>query len=340
PAIALDAPAACPRYCGRILRNLNARAATPAWIVRRLERSGIRSISAIVDVTNYVMLELGQPLHAFDHARLQGTIHVRQARPGEQIKLLNEQHISLTPETLVIADEAHGGRALALAGIMGGTDSSVTEDTRTILLESAFFTPAAIAGKARELGFSSDSSYRFERGVDYALPRAAIERATRLILDICGGEAGEIVEALAENHLPQRPPVRLRSARARKVLGIFLDTAHIETLLHGLGFPLQREGDDFIVTPPSHRYDIEIEEDLIEEIARLHGYDHIPSPAPRGLLEMRPQPERQRPVMALRHRVAERDFFEVVNYSFVDTAWEADFCANTAPIVLANPPAR
>lgn len=333
-AIHLDAPAACPRYCGRIIRNVNARATTPAWIVRRLERSGIRSISAIVDVTNYVMLELGQPLHAFDDARVHGDIHVRYARPGEQLKLLNEQTIQPTAEMLVIADEQH---ALALAGIMGGADSSVQDDTRSVFLESAFFTPTAIAGKARELGFSSDSSYRFERGVDFALPRTAIERATRLILDICGGEAGAIVEAQAEQHLPQRHPVRLRSARARKVLGIPLDTTQIETLLQGLGFPLQREADDFIVTPPSYRYDIEIEEDLIEELARLHGYDNIPSPAPRGLLEMRAQPEKQRPVMTLRHQIAERGYFEVVNYSFVDALWEADFCANHAPIALANP---
>ncbi|SMB24278.1 phenylalanine tRNA synthetase, beta subunit [Sterolibacterium denitrificans] len=338
--IVLDAPQACPRYCGRIIKGVDARAATPAWMVRALERSGIRSISASVDVTNYVMLELGQPLHAFDNARLNGAIHVRLPRPGEQLKLLNEQTVTPAADSPLIADEANGGRALALAGIMGGADSGVTDATTEIFLESAFFTPAAIAGKARELGFSSDSSYRFERGVDFDLPRRAIERATRLILDLCGGEPGPLVEALAGEHLPQRAAVRLRGARARKVLGIPLDDAQIEALLQRLGFPLRRAADDagsFIVTPPSYRYDIEIEADLIEEIARLHGYDNIPAPAPRGRIEMRPLPETRRLPMHIRHQIAERDYFEVVNYSFIDATWEADFCANTNPIALANP---
>ncbi len=337
--VLLDAPKACPRYCGRVIRGVNACAATPAWMVRALERSGIRSISVLVDVTNYVMLELGQPLHAFDNALLQGAIHVRHAHPGEQLKLLNDQIVKPSVDTLVIADEAGGGRPLALAGIMGGAESGVTDATTEVFLESAFFAPAAVAGKARELGFSSDSSYRFERGVDFELPRQAIERATRLILDLCGGEPGPVVEELAASDLPQRTPVRLRSARARKVLGIPLEVNQIETLLQGLGFPLRREDDDFIVTPPAYRYDIEIEEDLIEEIARLHGYDNIPAPAPKGLLEMRPLPEQRRQPMRLRHLIAARDYLEVVNFSFVDAAWEADFCASNdnAPIVLANP---
>lgn len=344
--IVLDAPQACPRYCGRIISGVDAAAATPAWMTQALERSGIRSISASVDVTNYVMLELGQPLHAFDNALLHGAIHVRLPQPGEQLKLLNEQTVTPAADSPLIADETNGGRALALAGIMGGADSGVTDATAEIFLESAFFAPAAIAGKARELGFSSDASYRFERGVDFELPRRAIERATRLILDICGGEPGPVVEALASEHLPQRAPVRLRSARARKVLGIPLDDAQIEALLQRLGFPLQRaeddgDGDDdagsFIVTPPAYRYDIEIEADLIEEIARLYGYDNIPAPAPRGRLEMRPLPETRRLPMQLRHQIAERDYYEVVNYSFIDAAWEADFCANARPIALANP---
>ncbi|MCX7172893.1 MAG: phenylalanine--tRNA ligase subunit beta [Proteobacteria bacterium] len=335
--ILLDAPKVCPRYCGRIVSGVNARAASPDWMKQRLERRGIRAISALVDVTNYVMLELGQPLHAFDNAKLEGSIHVRYPLAGEQLLLLNEQTITPAADAALIADEHQGARALALAGIMGGEDSGISDATTDLFLESAFFSPAAIAGKARALGFSSDASYRYERGVDFRLQRAAIERATQLILDICGGSPGRVVEAVSPAHLPQRPPVKLRSARAAKVLGIQLSVAQIEKLLQGLGFPLTRTTDDFVITPPSYRYDIEIEEDLIEEIARLHGYDNIPAPLPSGSLAMLPLPEEQRGAMQLRHQLAERDFQEVVNYSFVDAAWEADFYGNTAPIALANP---
>ncbi|MEK7737128.1 MAG: phenylalanine--tRNA ligase subunit beta, partial [Pseudomonadota bacterium] len=299
-AILLDAPQACPRYCGRIVSGVNAGAASPAWLKRRLERSGIRAIGALVDVTNYVMLELGQPLHAFDNTQLEGSIRVRYPQAGEQLKLLNAQVVTPAADTALIADEKNGARALALAGIMGGEDSGITNATTELFLESAFFAPAAIAGKARALGFSSDASYRYERGVDFDLQRSAIERATQLILDICGGSPGPVVEAVAPADLPQRAPVRLRSARAAKVLGIPLGVAQIEKLLLGLGFPLRREADDFLVTPPSYRYDIEIEEDLIEEIARLHGYDNIPSPLPKGRLAMLPQPEAKRTAMQLR----------------------------------------
>lgn len=332
--IHLEAPAACPRYCGRVLLNVNAAAATPDWMQRRLERSGIRSISAIVDVTNYVMLELGQPLHAFDNQKLAGDIQVRMAQAAESLQLLNEQQLELNTTQLVIAD-LHGPQALA--GIMGGLASGVTTTTRDIFLESAFFAPAAIAGKARELGFSSDASYRFERGVDFQLPRRALERASQLILEICGGQAGPITEALAENHLPQRPPLRLRAKRARKLLGIPLATAEMARLLRGLGLTLEENGEELIVTPPSQRFDLMLEADLIEEIARLYGYDNIPSPAPQGRLAMLEFTEHRRPVMSLRHQLAERGYFEVVNYSFVDSAWEQDFCANQEPVRLANP---
>ena len=336
-AILLDAPSACPRYCGRIVSGVNGRAASPEWMKQRLERSGIRSISALVDVTNYVMLELGQPLHAFDNAKLDGSIHVRYPLAGEQLTLLNEQTVTPAADTALIADEHQGARALALAGIMGGEHSGISDATTELFLESAFFAPAAIAGKARALGFSSDASYRYERGVDFELQRSAIERATQLIIEICGGSPGPVIEAVSPAHLPQRAPVKLRSARAAKVLGVALGVSQIEKLLRGLGFPLSRTGDDFVVTPPSYRYDIEIEEDLIEEIARLHGYDNIPSPQPSGSLAMLPLPEEQRGSMQLRHQLAERDFQEVVNYSFVDAAWEADFYGNAAPVALANP---
>ncbi len=335
--VLLDAPDACPRYCGRIISGVDATAPTPGWIKRRLERSGIRSISALVDVTNYVMLELGQPLHAFDNENLRGAIHVRYPRPGEQLTLLNGQTVTPSADTALICDEFDGARALALAGIMGGAESGISAATRELFLESAFFSPRAVAGRARALGFSSDASYRYERGVDFELQRRAIERATQLILDICGGSPGPVVEAVSLQDLPARAPVKLRSARAARLLGIALAPAQVEKLLAGLDFPLRREGDDFIVSPPSHRFDIEIEEDLIEEIARLHGYDNIPSPVPRGQLAMRPLPEERRGAMLVRRLVAERDYQEVVNFSFVEAAWESDFCANAQPIALANP---
>lgn len=333
-AIVLDAPEACPRYAGRIIRGVDAKASTPEWMKQRLARSGIRSISALVDVTNYVMLELGQPLHAFDNAKLAGAIHVRLPQPGEQVLLLNGQTITPAADTLLIADEA---RALALAGIMGGEDSGITLDTTELFLESAFFAPDAIAGRARAYGFSSDASYRFERGVDFALAGQAIERATRLILDICGGEAGPVVEAVAADKLPARAPIRLRASRVRRVLGIDLSADAVAGMFERLELQVSREGDDFIVTPPSYRFDVEIEEDLIEEIARIHGYDNIPSHAPRGPITMLPRPEAKRDTMSLRRQVAAREYQEVINFAFVEEAWEKDLAGNTNPVRLANP---
>ena len=332
--VVLDAPAACPRYCGRIVRGVNARAATPDWMKRRIERCGVRSISALVDVTNYVMLELGQPLHAFDDAKLDGAIHVRLPQAGEQLLLLNEQTVEPGADTALIADEK---KALALAGIMGGEHSGIDDATTDLFLESAFFAPAAIVGKARALGFSSDASYRYERGVDFELQRAAIERATQLIVDLCGGKPGPVIEAVSAEHLPHRAPVRLRMPRVARVLGIELGHAQIEKLIAGLGFPCVRKHDELIVTPPSHRYDIAIEEDLIEEIARLHGYDNIPAPPPQARCEMLPLPETNRTPMQVRRLLAERGYHETVNYSFVEAAWEADFAGNATPVRLANP---
>ena len=332
--VVLDAPASCSRYCGRIIRGVNARAVTPEWMKRRIERSGIRSISFLVDVTNYVMLELGQPLHAFDDAELSGAIHVRLPKPGEQLLLLNEQTVTPTADTALIADDE---KPLAMAGVMGGEHSGIGESTRDLFLESAFFPPVAIAGKARALGFSSDASHRYERGVDFELQRKAIERATQLIVETCGGQPGPVVETVSPAHLPSRKPVRLRTARAARVLGISLGAQRIEGILEGLGLALERQGDEFLVTPPSFRFDIEIEEDLIEEIARIHGYDNIPSQPPVARMAMMPATEMSRGPMALRRLVAGRDFHEVVTYSFVDAAWEADFAANAAPVVLANP---
>ena len=237
--IVLDAPDACPLYCGRVISGVNARAATPEWMKRRLERSGIRSISALVDITNYVMLELGQPLHAFDNTKLDGAVHARMARAGEKILLLNEQTLELSDDVLLIADDK---RPLAMAGIMGGEDTGITLETTEMFLESAFFAPKAIAGRARRYGFGSDASHRFERGVDFGGTQRALERATQLIREICGGQAGPLCEAVAE--LPARAPVRLRPTRVTRVLGISFSAEQIGELFSRLGLSFTRDGDD------------------------------------------------------------------------------------------------
>jgi phenylalanyl-tRNA synthetase beta chain len=332
--IVLDAPEKCPRYCGRIISGVNARAPTPGWMKNRLKRSGLRPIHAMVDITNYVMLELGQPLHIFDNARLSGAIHVRLPHPGEELRLLNEQSVKPTPDTLLIADEA---RVLALAGIMGGEESGATLDTVEVFLESAFFAPEAITGRARAYGFTSDASHRFERGVDFQLQRPAIERATQLILDICGGIPGPVIDARSDEHLPHREEVVLRPARVRQVLGIDLNTETMRDLLEREHLTVRDLAVELRVTPPAFRFDIETEEDLIEEIARLHGYDNIPSLAPRGNLTMLASTESARTQWDVCHFLVGRGFQEVVNFSFVDSAWERDFCANSTPIRLANP---
>lgn len=333
--IVLEAPEACPRYCGRIIRGVNARAQSPEWMQRRLVRSGIRSISALVDITNYVMLELGQPLHVFDNDKLTGSIRVRKAAADEQLLLLNEQQIKIVPDTLVIADEQG---PLALAGIMGGEHSGVTLNTQSVFLESAFFAPESIAGRARIYGFSSDASHRYERGVDFELAQRAAERATQLILEICGGAAGPLVEACAPDSLPARPAVTLRPARARKILGVSLSDAEMAALLQRLQLQVETdEQGNLRVTPPSFRFDIQIEEDLIEEVVRLHGYEQIPMVPPTGRLAMLEKSDGPRSVWAVRERMMARGYQEVINYAFVEEAWEKDFCAVSEPVRLANP---
>jgi phenylalanyl-tRNA synthetase beta chain len=330
--IQLQHPAACPRYCGRIIRGVNARAPTPRWMLRRLERCGLRSVSAIVDVTNFVMLETGQPLHAFDNRMIEGGIVVRLARNGEHLKLLNGQDVKLAPDILLIADEK---KPLALGGIMGGEASAVSEATTEVFLESAYFNPSGVAGRARRLALSSDAAHRFERGVDFAITVEAIERATQLILEVCGGAAGPIAEAVAT--LPQRKPVRLRSERAGKIIGVAFTEEKIAELLSRLKLLFTRSPGDFTVTPPSHRFDLEIEEDLVEELARLYGYDNIPSRPPKAVLATLPEPERRRTVAELKRILVDREYFEVVNFSFVDSQWERDFCGNAEPVALENP---
>ena len=330
--IALAGGSACPLYSGRVVRGVEGRAATPRWMVQRLERSGMRSISAIVDVTNYVMMEMGQPLHAFDRARIDGGIHVRFGRQDEQLKLLNGQVIALTPAWLVIADDV---KPLALAGVMGGADSAVTPDTVDILLESAFFDPAVIAGKSRILGFGSESAYRFERGVDFAATLQAMERATQLILEICGGTAGPVCAAQAS--LPVRKPVVMRGSRAQRLLGIELHEHDIAGLLRRLGFNFEARDNEFLITPPSYRFDLAIEEDFVEEVARIQGYDSIPANLPAGPMAMLPAGEAGSGAAEMRDALVGRDYQEIISYSFVDRQWETDFCANDDPVMLANP---
>ncbi|MCK9200548.1 MAG: phenylalanine--tRNA ligase subunit beta [Gallionella sp.] len=330
--VKVSASAACPRYTGRVISGVNAGAATPAWMVKRLERCGLRSISALVDVTNYVLLELGQPLHAFDLNKLNGDIEVRFARAGESLKLLNEQTVELQDDMLVIAD---GNGPVALAGVMGGADSAVDDATTDIFLESAFFAPGVIVGKSRRLGFSSDSSYRFERGVDFASAQAALDRATQLVLNICGGQAGAITEAVGQ--LPVRHPVKLRTSRVLRVLGIALESDAIASILSRLGMVFEQNGEEFSVMPPSYRFDIAIEEDLIEEVARVHGYENIPAMPTQARMSILPRVEAERPLAKLRQTMVLRDYQEAINYAFVEAEWERDLCGNAAPVALKNP---
>ncbi len=330
--VKLTASTACPRYSGRVISGVNAKAATPAWMVQRLQRCGLRSISALVDVTNYILLELGQPLHAFDLNKLSGDIEVRFARTGESIKLLNDQVVALKDDMLVISDSKS---PVALAGVMGGAETAVSNTTTDIFLESAFFSPGVIVGKSRLLGFSSDAAYRYERGVDFAGTGAALDRATQLILEICGGQAGAVTEAQAE--LPVRHSVKLRTSRVLRVLGVVLKTEEIAQILSRLGMTYQQNGEEFTVTPPSYRFDISIEEDLIEEVARVHGYENI-QPAPiqarMSILEL---VGAERPLAKLRQIMVLRDYQETINYAFVESDWERDLCANNTPIALKNP---
>jgi len=337
--VTLSAPDGCGRFTGRVIRNVNARAATPDWMKDRLARSGQRSISALVDVTNYVMLELGRPLHVYDLAKLQGGIDVRYGRPGEQVKLLNEQTVDVHIPGLPVLCIADDSGPIGLAGIMGGDSTKAELGSTDIFLESAFFYPNAIAGRARRYNFTSDASHRFERGVDFDNNVAGIERATRLILDSCGGEPGPVVDTV--DSLPVRTPVRLRIARAARVLGIAVPAAEIADIFARLQLPFTRDGQgadaDFIVAPPSHRFDLEIEEDLIEEVARIHGFENIPAHPPVAANIMLPTNEAERPVHAVRHLLADLDYQEVVNFSFVDEQAEIDFTGNTTPIRLLNP---
>jgi phenylalanyl-tRNA synthetase beta chain len=330
--VKISAANGCGRFTGRVIRNVDAAAPVPEWMKQRLARSGQRSISALVDVTNYVMLELGRPLHVYDLDKLAGGIDVRFGKKGERVKLLNEQTVDVDENVLCITD-ASG--PIGLAGIMGGDTTKAETNSRNIFLESAFFFPDAIAGRTRRFNFSSDAAHRFERGVDFDNNVAGIERATGLILAICGGEPGPTLDEVAG--LPQRKPVHVRSARACKVIGISVSDAEIAAIFSRLGFAAVKTADGYSVTPPSYRFDIAIEEDLIEEIARIYGFERIPAHQPRARAAMQAQRETLRPLMRVKEAIAARDYQEVVNFSFVEAGWERDFCGNDAPVKLQNP---
>ncbi|MFW5815788.1 MAG: phenylalanine--tRNA ligase subunit beta, partial [Wenzhouxiangella sp.] len=312
--IELGSPEDCPCYLGRVIRGVDVKAQTPLWMVESLRRCGIRSLGPLVDVTNYVLLELGQPMHAFDLDQLSGGIRVRRAQPGERMVLLDEREVGLDADMLLICDHE---RALAIGGIIGGLDSAVSDATTDILLESAWFNPASIVGRARRLGLATESAHRFERGVDPALQRRAIERATELVLAIAGGTPGPVLEALDEAHLPAPRSVKLRPARVNRLLGTDLAAAEIAATLTRLGMEVREQSEQFLVTPPSARRDIEIEVDLIEEVARLQGYDRLPSRSPGGRLRLVPAPEAQVSPRVLRRQLAARGFQEIITWSFV-----------------------
>ncbi|WP_317202388.1 phenylalanine--tRNA ligase subunit beta [Janthinobacterium sp.] len=333
--VSVSAPDLCGRFSGRVIRNLNTGAATPDWIKQRLERSGQRSVSVLVDISNYVMLELGRPSHVFDLDKIEGGLTVRWGKAGESVKLLNGNTVAVDEWIGVIADAR---QIESLAGIMGGDASAVGDATTNIYLEAAFWWPNAIQGRARRFNFSTDAAHRFERGVDFASNVEHIERITALIVEICG--TGQTLVGPVDDHvvnLPQRPAVALRTARAQKVIGVPLTDAVIADIFTRLALPFTLAEGVFSVTAPSYRFDIEIEEDLIEEVARVYGFENIPALPPVAANKMQIAPENGRSLFAVRHQLADLGFQEVVNMSFVDAAWERDFSANANPIKLQNP---
>lgn len=331
-AVDVQSPDLCGRFVGRVIKGVNARATTPEWMKRRLERAGQRPVSALVDISNYVMLELGRPSHVFDLAKLQGGLEVRWAKEGEKLELLSGKVIDLNEKVGIIACN---GKIESLAGIMGGEDTAVTLDTTDVYLESAFWWPEAIMGRAREYKFSSDASHRFERGVDFDHITEHVERITRLILEICGGQAGPVDDI--QRKLPTRDPVSMRLARCHKVLGVPVTEADVARIFQRLGFEFDCKDQVFTVVPPSYRFDMQIEEDLIEEVARIYGFENLPDVPPVARAAMYEEPESLRGPHALRASMAALDFQEVINYSFVEEVWEKNYHGNQDPIRLLNP---
>ena len=329
--VRIDAPDLCGRFSGRVIRGVNATAPTPDWMRQRLERAGQRSISALVDISNYVMLELGRPTHVFDLDKIHGGLEVRWGRAGERLELLNGQTIELDAQVGVIADAQ---QVESLAGIMGGNSTAVSLSTTNIYVEAAFWWPRAVAGRARRYNFSTDAAQRFERGVDGETTVAHLEYISALILQVCGGQAGPVDDTITG--LPERKSVALRTARAAKVIGVTLSDADIADAFTRLRLPFDRAGTDFVVTPPSYRFDLQIEEDLIEEVARIWGYERLPLRAPVAASPMRSRPEAQRSVLDLKRAIAARDYQEVINYSFVESGLDHLLSGRPA-IPLLNP---
>jgi phenylalanyl-tRNA synthetase beta chain len=330
--VKLTAKKDCPRYVGRVVRDLNTAAATPMWMRERLRRAGVRSLHPVVDVTNYVMLELGQPMHAFDLNKLRGAIRVGAAAGTESFKLLDGRELRAPAGSLLIADDRGG---IALAGVMGGDETAVGADTTAIFFESAFFAPVSVARYARSLGIQTESSQRFERGVDPQLQRHALERATELLLEIAGGKAGPVTEAGG----PPRPekPIRLRTGRVDRVIGYAVSRVQVERALKALSMSAKRTKDGWMVTPPSYRFDIQIEEDLIEEIARVTGYEKVPARPPTASITSLAVSEARRTPDRLRRLLVDRDYQEVITYSFVDPVLERLIDPAGSPPMLANP---
>jgi len=332
--VELGAGADAPRYLGRVVEGTDLARATPAWMAERLRRSGIRPVSLAVDITQYVMLELGQPMHAFDRELLRGPVGVRRGRQGESLRLLDGREVALDDGFLVVTD---ADRPVALAGIMGGYDTRVTAASRSVFLESAHFAPAAIIGRGRRLGLHTDAAHRFERGVDPGLPRQAIELATRLLVELGGGAPGPVVEAVLPEHLPRPRPIELRRARLARVLGIAVDDAEVERILRALGLEVEATGAGWRVTPPARRFDLAIEEDLVEEIARIHGYDAIPATLPGGGMRLASPSESLVDEGSVRRQLAARDYLEAIDYAFVDAALLERWSLADGAVPLANP---
>ncbi len=332
--VELDSPEACARYVGRVIRNVDLSQPTPQWMQEKLRRSGVRSLGPAVDITNYVLLELGQPMHAFDLSKIDGDIVVRMGR-DEKLRLLDDSEVSVDGSTLVIADQT---KALAMAGIMGGDESAVTDGTEDILFESAWFNPLAIAGKARTYGKHTDSSHRFERGVDGALQVAAIERATGLMLDICGGSAGPVSVTESAQHLPESATITLRDARLAQQLGVTISPADVDDMLVRLGLKLvERSAEAATWLAPSWRFDLEIEQDLVEEVARIYGYNNLPTSTPAMALELQANPETVIGLPAFRAHLVAKGYQETVTYSFVDPSLQKTIDPEMVPVSLANP---
>jgi phenylalanyl-tRNA synthetase beta chain len=330
--VQVEAPELCGRFSGRIVRNVNTKAKTPAWMVERLERCGQRSVTALVDISNYVMFEFGRPSHIFDLDKIDQKLVVRWGRKGEQLKLLNGNTIEVDDQVGVIADARE---VESLAGIMGGDHTAVSDDTRNVYVEAAFWWPEAVAGRSRRYNFSTDAGHRFERGVDPSQTVEHIERITQLILDICGGEAGPMDDHVV--NLPQRQPVTLRVARASKVIGMPLTQAQCEAVFTRLHLPFTTQEGALVVTPPSWRFDLTLEEDLIEEVIRVVGYPQLPGTPPLAPVTARVRPEARRGAHALRHLMADLDYQETINFSFVEERWEHELAGNADPIKVLNP---